>query len=998
MTAGGQDGQARWQRICAVLDAVFDAPDGERERVLAERCDGDPALRAEVEAMLAAEDTSDRRLDTPAADWAGDVIDEVEAEAEAARSHSPGETIGDYRLVRELGRGGMGAVWLAERTGAEFSQQVALKLLKRGLDTEAVLGRFYDERRILARLRHPHIALFLDGGVADSGQPWFTMEWVDGAPITEWCDARGLGFRERVALFLDAVAAVQYAHQQLIVHRDLKPGNVLVSESGEVKLLDFGIAKMLDTTEGSAQAATMTRMGVRMLTPAYAAPEQLRGDPATTATDVYALGVLLGELLCGKRPVPKARDVTDAPVQRPSSQVEDAAASLRGTTSERLRRLLRGDLDTIVLKALSEEPARRYGSAQAFGEDLQRWLDGQPVQARPDSAWYRARRFIGRHRLGTAAAAVMALSLATGALVATWQAREANRQAELARRQTLEAEKQTRRAEQVKDFLVEIFRASSPREWKGKEATAKDLMRIGAGRVDQELRDPILRAQMQRVIGEIALSQEGDSDRAEALLKTSMETLRRLEGENSKDHADALHSWAWLLYEKRDYAAATSAVEREIRIRRQGPQDRQETAQALGLLASLRYADGDVDAAVALRREAVDLMRHAPEKLNSRYAEHLRLLGQLLVDTRRFDEALPLLDEAMAISRKLYGPDSMQYANALNGRGKLLSEKGDLAKAEAAYHEAAGIFARAGSAEDVVIASLNRGDALCRMGRFADAGRSFREGKQALTRLGSSRWADVLDINFGKCLSDAGAYPQAEALLKGFAGPGDDKRDLKGGNALVAGSHLVRLRTRQGRSREAVAVAAWMQTHHGPIRGTDGWQSALFLGAAAPAWFAAGDRARGSTALRAAVQDLRQGKAPERAVRAAELDLAEMALQDGSTQQAEAALRGIERRMDGGADGPQGLRAQMLRGVALMQMRRLAQAEPLLRHVVEARRRMYGDDNPWTGEARLYLGICLQRAGKLAEALPLIERGRGQFTRASGQDQYVVRLADAARR
>ena len=985
------DQQARWQRVCAVLDAVFDAPDHDRERVLAKHCAGDADLRAQVQAMLAAEATTDRRVDTPAAEWAGEVLDEVEPE----QAQTSGEMIGEYCLVRELGRGGMGAVWLAERSSTEFQQRVALKLLKRGLDTDAVLTRFYEERRILARLRHPHIALFLDGGVSDSGQPWFTMEWVDGAPITKWCDARKLGLRERVVLFLDVVGAVQYAHQQLIVHRDLKPGNVLVSESGEVKLLDFGIAKMLDAAEGSAQAATMTRMGVRMLTPEYAAPEQLRGDPATTATDVYALGVLLYELLAGKRPISKSRDVTDAPISGPSNQVDDAAAAARGTSTERLRRQLRGDLNTIILKALNSEASRRYGSAQALGEDLQRWLDGLPVQARPDSRWYRTRRFIARHRVGTAAAAVMVLSLTTGIIVATWQAREANRQAQEARRQTLEAEKQTKRAEQVKDFLIGIFRASSPEEWEGKDPTARDLLKLGAQRLDEELvDDPLLRAQMQKVIGEIATS-NGDFEQAETLLRTSISEVRRLVGVENKDYADALHAWANLLYLKGDYQNATQVTEHVVRILRNGYQQHADMTQALGMLSNLRYVSGQVNEAIDLRKEAVAITRRAQGAMPRNYAEHLLELGNLLIATNRTDEARPWLDESLEVFRKLYGADSVRFADALNGQARLLDESGDLEQAANRYGEAAEIYRKARGYRGLAQAATNRGLALCRMGRFAQAERSFGVALQVQERFPSQFHIDTLKRTYGRCLSDAGWYSKAEPFLRESVSVEQGSRPVDRNSVLGGVSIMLRLLVRQGRISDAISLIERVEDSLKPIRSTDSANAAVFFVAASSAWFMAGDRVRAITVLREAIQNLRQANAPVRAISSSVLDLAELELQSGRAQQAERSLRQVGNTIDGGRDGPLGLRVQLLRGVTQMQLGRLNESEQLLRSVLDARAKMYGQDNVWTGEVRLYLGLCVYRAGRTDEGKRLIQQGRNQFVRESGENHFVVRLADA---
>lgn len=379
---------SRWARVCAVLDAVHEAPEGEHRRVLAERCAGDASLRAEVESLLRAEARVGEQLESPILEWTG-LLPAGQTLDTGVASHAAGDGVGPWRLVRELGQGGMGTVWLAEHADGQRRQRVALKLLKPGLDNVAILKRFAAERGILAHLTHPGIVRPIDGGVTADGRPYFTMEVVEGEPITRWCDARKLPVRDRLCLFLGAVDAVRHAHEKLVVHRDLKPSNLLVTPSGELKLLDFGIAKLLDILQQRADPATLTRMGWRMLTPEYAAPEQVRGETVTQATDIYALGALLYELLAGRRPTPaqqRALAAAARPLPRPSTQVSREAAAARDTNPESLSMTLRGDLDALVLRALHIEPARRYGSAAALGEDLHRYLDGKPVRARPGSA------------------------------------------------------------------------------------------------------------------------------------------------------------------------------------------------------------------------------------------------------------------------------------------------------------------------------------------------------------------------------------------------------------------------------------------------------------------------------------------------------------------------------------------------------------------------------------------------------------------------------------
>ncbi len=411
----------RWQQVKDILAGALEQPDEKaRAAFLASECADDTDLRREVESLL---NQPPDELETFAE--AGGLLQSERLGANAGRR------IGAYRLVRELGRGGMGAVWLGARADEEFEKQVAIKLLKRGTDTDEVLRRFRAEREILARLEHPNIAHLLDAGTTDDGLPYFVMEYVIGQRVTDFCSAQNLSIDDRLRLFQKICGAVQFAHQNLVVHRDLKPANILITPEGEPKLLDFGIAKLLGPGEGGFD---VTAYDHQRLTPAYASPEQVRGDPITTVCDVYALGALLYELLSGETAHRFAalhpthtelmRVVVEETPVRPSLAARDSAT----------KRRLHGDLDNIILKALRKEPGRRYTGIEAFAGDIERHLEDRPVIARKDTFLYRGSKFIQRNKIGVAAAALLLLTLVGGIIGTAWQARRANRRFNQVRR------------------------------------------------------------------------------------------------------------------------------------------------------------------------------------------------------------------------------------------------------------------------------------------------------------------------------------------------------------------------------------------------------------------------------------------------------------------------------------------------------------------------------------------------------------------------------------
>ncbi|HMB89835.1 MAG TPA: serine/threonine-protein kinase, partial [Rhodothermales bacterium] len=447
-------------------------PPGERTAFLDAACADDPTLRQELESLLAADDEAEAEafMGTPAASLTGGFSEGVAA----SPSHDTliGQQVGAYMVRRRLGSGGMGDVYLAERS-KPFRSYVAIKIIRRGMDTREVLLRFEMERQILAALNHSHIARLLDGGMTDDGLPYFAMEYVEGEPITAYCDKNRLNVEERLHLFQVVCQAVQFAHQNLIIHRDLKPSNILVTKEGTVKLLDFGIAKLLNPGM-SPVTMPVTRTELRLMTPEYASPEQVRGEPLTTASDEYSLGVILYELLTGHRPYRLTQrtqaEIIEAVCQqdpeRPSTRVTkteqirradgtteeitpETVGSLRAVPVERLRRRLKGDLDNIVLMALRKEPDRRYESAAALGQDLERYLAGQPVMAHRDTRSYRLRKFVQRHRVAVVAGIVVLVSLVGGLGTTLWQASEARQERDRAQ---IEAQK----AEEVKEFLLSL--------------------------------------------------------------------------------------------------------------------------------------------------------------------------------------------------------------------------------------------------------------------------------------------------------------------------------------------------------------------------------------------------------------------------------------------------------------------------------------------------------------------------------------------------------------
>jgi eukaryotic-like serine/threonine-protein kinase len=620
---------------------------------------------------------------------------------------SSGETrrIGPYRILQKLGEGGMGEVYQAEQE-RPVHRRVALKLIKTGMDTKEVMGRFESERQALALLNHPNIAQVYDAGSTPEGRPYFAMEYVPGVPITRYCRDQQLSVSDRLLLFCAVCEGVQHAHQKGIIHRDLKPSNILVTvleDKPVPKIIDFGVAKA--TARRLTERTVFTEIGFAVGTPGYMSPEQA-GTTALdidTRTDVYALGVLLYELLVGMVPFGPEfvrehgveaylHALREKELTRPSTQLGAlgeaavAAAQERGTEPFALARLLRGDLDWIVLKAMEKDRTRRYSSAAELAADVHRHLNHEPVLASPPSTLYRVRKFVRRHRVGVAATAVIAVALVAGIVGTTAGLLRAVRAERHARR---EAET----ARQVTGFLVDLFQVSDPDKARGSRITAREILDEGAGRIRRELADqPLVKARLMGTMGEV-YNGLGLHTEAEALLREALSIQEARPGRGDRELVKSLNSLALLLINEGKYAEARSLAERALSVglKTLGGND-DDVAWSMYNLGANSMLAGDHDQGEQLQRGALAVFRQHPESSQRGISWCLNDLGLAHLLREEHLEALPLLEEAAKIKEAMLGPDSPDLAITLNNIGYVLAMLDEFDRAEAVLQRAAGIF------------------------------------------------------------------------------------------------------------------------------------------------------------------------------------------------------------------------------------------------------------------------------------------------------------------
>ena len=766
----------RWVEVAALFDELADLEHVVRARRLAELEQSDPMLAAEVRALLLADDAPNPLLD-------GELACEVAGiRAQDAADPVPAGTTGPWQLLRPLGEGGMGVVWLAERTDGAYEQQVAVKLLKRGMDTEAILRRFLQERRILARLNHPNIVRLVDGGMSADGRPYYVMDFVDGQPITRYAADHHLDVHSRMRLLARVADAVAYAHAQLVVHRDLKPSNVLVDSQGEPRVLDFGIAKLIEESGEQTQTGT----GLRVMSPAYAAPEQILGEPIGTATDVYALGLMLCELLVGQLPRQR-RGATPAQLALEASQeVTDRASTLAARMSpvqlqdlygdaveaRQLARTLSGDLDLIVTTALQREPSRRYATAAAFADDLRRWLEGRPISARADSAGYRLKTFIRRHRVGVAASVLVAVSLLGGLGAALWQAQLARAEAQRADVERGKAERELARSERVKDFILTLFQEQDPISRASAVArTPVALIRDGIAQIDSSLAgEPELQAQLLKDLGEIQISLD-DREAAQATLERAWELQSGLSGPDSIATAEVLAAYGEAVYAVGDVpASATLLRDALAKLRKAGAGNLPRAALAESSLANIELVQGSNEEAEKLARHGVEVFRDTYGVDDVRVASRLGVLGKVQQEAGNYPDALASYREALAIVAKNNGEEHVRTAMLRTNVGDVLRVQHKYDEALVQYQAALGIERAKLPADHLYVGGtlLRLGDLQRRMGNLEAAERSFTESLAILGKTPSGQYAQALQTFGGLARAQGRFELAAQRYRKSF--------------------------------------------------------------------------------------------------------------------------------------------------------------------------------------------------------------------------------------
>ncbi len=817
-SAPGQGGDRAWAEAAEVFAEAADLSPEERAEFLERRCAGNAQLRERVEALLAADDSDTSMLDRPdPTSWA-EMIEDVAAE---------GDPVGPYVLLREIGRGGMGRVYLAERADGQFEQQVAIKLVKRGMDTDAILERFLRERQILARLQHPNIAQLTDGGVTDDGRPYFVMEYVEGQRITDHCDDHRLSIDARLALFEDVCRAVEHAHRNLVIHRDIKPSNILVNTSGHPKLLDFGVGKIM-SGEGGTDVAPQTVAGGLVATPEYAAPEQLQGGAATTSTDVFGLGAVLFELLVGCRafsadsslvgrlrggsastPTPSLdsafrRDTATA--DEDTARLRSESAHRRSTTEARLLREFKGDLNVIVRKALRPEPEMRYASVEALREDVRRYRAHLPIKARQGDRRYRLARFARRHRMGMATATAFLALLFGGVAAVSMQNVRIQSQADEIAAERDRAQREASAARQVGSFLVDMFSLSEEAAERGDSVTARQLLDATRTRVDEELvGDPDAQA---RVLVSLSEAYENlySLEQARATAERAVEIRRNL-GSDPLLLAESLVLWGTTLHRVRRYEEADQAIEEAIAIYERSGEGL--SAAHIGAVvnhAFVSHAQGDPRTArervssIALQFDStqnysdeqlvawIGVLRTAGRWEEVAAIQHRRLPGvrdEFGPTSRATLDALSALVEtslrlqdSMAVdtlSRELLEgyselePGGLSYARALRQVAAGYERVGRFREAGEAYREAIRIFGQSFGPEspETLVVRENYAGMLFIAGRAAEAAQEYED---VLPLISAQRpppiTLPVSQTRYAHSLHQAGRLDEAEGAFR----------------------------------------------------------------------------------------------------------------------------------------------------------------------------------------------------------------------------------------
>ncbi|MEF8796864.1 MAG: serine/threonine-protein kinase [Salinivenus sp.] len=981
-----------WTRIDHLLRELWDLDPDERAAFLDEACDGEPAIRQKVEALLAAEDRAPDFLDGDAASFVGPAYG---GDGVGAPPSHVGRRIGAYRLLEEVGRGGMSRVFRAERADGAYEQTVAVKLLRVGLDTEAARQRVRLERQVLATLDHPNIAGLLDGGLTDDDVPFLVMEYVEGRPITEYCDEHRCSVAERLRMLRAVTDALSYAHRNMVVHRDLKPSNILVTDDGQVKVLDFGIAKLLDA-EKAGFTTPATRTGVRPMTPAYAAPEQVRGEAISAATDVYQWGVLAYELLTGRRPYEagerSAFEVEQAVLEedpaRPSTVVgmpppaaatehrasdSESVSAARGTTSEALSRTLEGDLDAILLKALRKDPDARYASPDLLRADLERYEDGQPVQARSITPVYRLRKFARRHRAAVLAGAA-GLFVVMAFVVTLFHQRS------IALEERDRARTEAEKAQQISGFLVDLFEASNPME-ETNTLTARALLRRGEQRVAALEDQPAAQAQLLDAMGQ-AHTGLGNYTTADSLLRRALSLRRRQADASGPSITAGLTHRARALRGRGRYVVAESLAREALDMRRARlGASHPKRAAALNEVGEAVERQSAYDRADSLYRRALSIYR-ADSAAGLGMAAVLENRGRVQREKGNYSAAESLHREALQLRRARMGPAHPETIGSLANLATTLEWQGDMAAADSLKRR---VVERRrdvlGSDHPATVAARNGlGVLLRKNGRYAEAGSTFRAVLDHYERrhgLDHPRTAVTMS-NLAQTLAARGRYAAADSLYQKAR---ELHRRLFGADHPRVASLLNRiaaLREKQGDDEAAVAQYREVLDR---LRGTFGPEHgyvAITLGDLARAEGRRGRGDRADSLFDAALRRKRTAFGPEHPRVAATLvDRAAWRLRQGDTTRAvNLHQQALSLRRD-----TLGLRhprtVESITALADVRKRQgaLTAADSLYRKALALYRQALPKNDWRTAQIQTKLGACLVEQGRYATAESTLKDG-----------------------
>jgi serine/threonine protein kinase/tetratricopeptide (TPR) repeat protein len=768
----------RWRQIEEMFHAALAFDGQKRDAYLAEVCRGDADLRQEVQNLIAGHEAATASMQTAAV---RESVQQVLADDEIL---TVGQEFGPYRVIREIGRGGMGRVFLAERADQEFHRWVAIKLIKRGMDTDSVIRHFRNEREILASLDHPNIARLFDGGTSRDGMPYFVMEYIEGQPIDCFCDERKYSITERLRLFRKVCAAVAYAHQHLVIHRDIKPSNILVTAEGDPKLLDFGIARLL-RAEADAPTATMT--GLQLMTPEYASPEQVLGHPASTLTDVYSLGVVLYRLLTGASPYQfgnsSLREIAEAICRsvpkRPSTAAVDShsgnglagefSSATQEGSNDRLRRRLRGDVDNIVLMAIRKEPHRRYQSVEQFSEDIRRHLESLPVLARDDSIRYRLAKFTRRHRAGVAAGALAALMMIAGIITTTFEARRARVQEQLAKEAQAKAERRFNEVRKLAHSVLFDYHdaiKNLPGSTPVRERLVRDSLQYLDGLAGEVTGDRSLQRELASAYERVADVQGGTLEanlgNTAGAIESGKKALRIRESLLASDQRDTpvQRELAWsyfkvgtLLWETGDMSGASDYLGKAVRLRenlaRAEPEDmgyQYELAASYDRMGMLLLDQGDATGALKSYRRGLEIDTSVPNAEQARENTRRSIstgyehIGLALLELDDLPGALENNRHALAIRAALSKdfPLNADYRRTLQvsyyNQGEILARMGRTHAALDSYREDVAICEELHRADpsneqyrgDLAYGLIRVGDMLFRLADYSEALANYR--------------------------------------------------------------------------------------------------------------------------------------------------------------------------------------------------------------------------------------------------------------------------------